>query len=99
MKNLKKLEKVVEEVLRKDDLAKKDDCYLILQVISKLYPYEVGKQFKTVMFNAKNNGISFESITRCRRKLQERNPELRNENIRRKRIISEKKYIKYSKQS
>ena len=31
------------------------------------------------MFNAKNKGISFESITRCRRKLQEKNPELRDE--------------------
>ena len=96
---LKKLETVVEEILRKDKLAREDDCYLILQVISKLYPYEVGKQFATVMFNAKNKGISFESITRCRRKLQEKNPELRDEETAKMRNKKQKEYIKYSKQS
>ena len=65
-------------------------------MISKLYPYEVGKQFATVMFNAKNKGISFESITRCRRKLQEKNPELRDEETVKNRNKKQKEYIKYS---
>ena len=52
-----------------------------LKVIEKLYPYEIGKKFKDVMFNAKNKGISFESITRCRRKLQKKYPELKDEKI------------------
>ena len=51
------------------------------------------------MFNAKNKGISFESITRCRRKLQEKNPELRDEETVRKRNKKQEEYIKYSKQS
>lgn len=97
MKSLKRLEEIVEEILRNDQLAREDDCYLILQVISKIYPYEIGKRFETVMFNAKNKGISFESITRCRRKLQERNPELRDEETVKKRNKKQKEYIKYSK--
>ncbi len=97
MKSLKRLEEIVEEILRNDQLAREDDCYLILQVISKIYPYEIGKRFETVMFNAKNKGISFESITRCRRKLQERNPELRDEETVKKRNEKQKEYIKYSK--
>ena len=49
------------------------------------------------MFNAKNKGISFESITRCRRKLQKRYPELKNEETASKRNKKQKEYIKYAK--
>jgi hypothetical protein len=51
------------------------------------------------MFNAKNKGISFESITRCRRKLQEKNYELRDEATVNKRTIREKEFIKYAQQN
>ena len=78
------LEDYVFEILRNDELSRRDDCYLILKVIEKLYPYEIGKKFKDVMFNAKNKGISFESITRCRRKLQKKYPELKDEKISKK---------------
>lgn len=97
MKKLKKLEVIVEEILRNDELTRKDDCYLILQVVRRLYPYDVGEKFETVMFNAKNKGISFESITRIRRKLQEKNPELKDEETAKKRNIIQNEYIKYSK--
>lgn len=72
---------------------------MILKVISKLYPYEVGKRFETVMFNAKNKGISFESITRCRRKVQEKKPELKDEKTANIREKKQNRFIKYSKQS
>ena len=93
MKKLKKLEVIVEEILRNDELSRKDDCYLILQVVRRLYPYDVGEKFETVMFNAKNKGISFESITRIRRKLQEKNPELKDEETAKKRNIIQNEYI------
>ena len=48
------------------------------------------------MFNAENKGISFESITRCRRKLQEKNPELRDEETANMRNEKQKEYIKYA---
>lgn len=98
MKQLKRLEEIVEEILKNDELSRKDDCYLILQVVTKLYPYEIGKKFETVMFNAKSKGISFESITRCRRKLQEKNPELKDEETVKIRNAKQKDYIKYSEQ-
>ena len=64
-----------------------------------LYPNEVGKKFESVMFNAKNKGISFESITRCRRKLQEKNPELKDEETVKRRSVKEKEFIRYSQQN
>ena len=99
MTYLKRLEEVVKEILINEKLARKDDCYLILKVVSKLYPYEIGKNFNEVMFNAKKKGISFESITRCRRKVQEKNPHLRDEETVKKRKIMQKQYIKYSHDS
>ena len=95
---LKNLEKVVEEILRKDVLARIDDCYLILEVVRKTYPFEVGKTFATVMFGAKNKGISFESITRARRKIQKKYPELKDEEIAEIRKNEQKEYIEYSKE-
>ena len=86
------LEDYVFEILRNDELSRRDDCYLILKVIEKLYPYEIGNKF-----NAKNKGISFESITRCRRKLQKKYPELKDEKISNLRNQKQKEYIDYSK--
>lgn len=98
MARLIKLEKVVKKILEDDELARKDDCYLILQVISKLYPHEIGKKFETVMFGAKSKGISFESITRCRRKLQEKHTQLKDEETAKARGNKKKEYINYSRQ-
>lgn len=95
---LKNIEKVVEEILRKDNLAKTDDCYLILEVVRKLYPYDVGKTFATVMFDAKNKGINFESITRARRKVQEKYPELKDEETVEIRNQEQEEYRKYAKE-
>lgn len=99
MAQLRTLKNLVEEILRNDKLARKDDCYLILQVISRLYPYEVGKNFEAVMFNAKNKGISFESITRCRRKVQEKNSELVDKETFIMRKAKQKEYIEFSKKN
>ena len=95
---LKNLERTVEEILRTDKLAQKDDCYLILEVIRKIYPFEVGKTFAQVMFDAKSKGISFESITRARRKLQKKYPELKDEETAEIRDKEQQEYIEYSKE-
>lgn len=95
---IKNIEKIVEKILRTDELAQKDDCYLILKVIQNLYPLEVGKTFETVMFGAKNKGISFESITRARRKLQKKYPELKDKETAEIRQAEEKEYIEYSRE-
>lgn len=95
---LKKLEKTIEEILREDELARRDDCYLILETIRKIYPYEVGKKFEEVMFGAKNKGISFESITRARRKIQKKYPELKNQEMAEIRNEEQREYIEFAKE-
>ena len=95
---LKNLEKVVQEILEKDILTRKDDCYLILEVVRKLYPFEVGKTFADVMFNAKRKGISFESITRARRKVQRKYPELKDEETSEIRNNEQKEYQEFAKE-
>lgn len=99
LERLKNIERVVEEILRKDELARKDDCYLILEVIRRYYPFEVGKTFASVMFNAKSKGVSFESITRARRKIQKKYPELKVEEVAEIRDAEQEEYIKYSKEN
>lgn len=96
---LQSLKKVVEEILQKDKLARKDDCYLILEVIRKMFPLEVGKTFASVMFNAKSKGISFESITRVRRKIQKKYPELKDKETAELRDAEQKEYIYFSRES
>lgn len=93
---LKNLEKIVEGIIRNDKLAREDDCYLILKVVEKIYPNEVGKTFTDVMFNAKSRGINLESITRCRRKLQERYPELKENETSIIREQEQEAYINYA---
>lgn len=95
---IKNIEKVVEKILREDELAQKDDCYLIFRVIQQIYPTEVSKTFTEVMFNAKNKGIVFESITRARRKLQKKYPELKDKETAEIRQAEEKEYIEYSRE-
>lgn len=95
---LKNLEKIIKEILEKDKLARTDDCYLILEVIRILYPSEMGKTFAQVMFGAKNKGISFESITRARRKVQAKYPELKDEETSEIRNREQKEYIEFSRE-
>lgn len=74
---LVRLASVVKEILETDALAREDDCYLMLKVIERTHPEEVGKTFREVMLHAKSNKINFESIRRCRQKVQEKHPELK----------------------
>ena len=80
-KDLIKLSDLVKEILEKDELAREDDCYLMLKVIEKTHPEETGKTFAEVMLNAKKNKINFESIRRCRQKVQEKYPHLKNKKV------------------
>ncbi len=79
-KELRKIADIVKEILEQDELARTDDCYLMLKVLEITHPNEVGKAFKEVMLNAKRNKINFESIRRCRQKVQEKYPELKDMN-------------------
>lgn len=38
-----KLTETIKEILEQDELARKDDCYLVLKVLEQTHPQEVGK--------------------------------------------------------
>ena len=97
MQKLMKVEEVVEQILRKDEYARSNDVYLILRYISKVYPYEIGKKFEEAMTNVSKKGLSFESITRARRKIQNKYPELKNDKVANFRDKKQKEYIAYSR--
>ena len=99
MQKLMKVEKIVEQILRKDEYARNNDVYLILKYVSRVYPYEIGKKFEEVMTNVSKKGLSFESITRARRKIQNKYPELKNNKIANFRDKKQKDYIAYSRKN
>ena len=95
MKKLLRIEEIVEQILREDIYSRSNDIYLILRYVLKVYPYEAGKKFEQVMTNMEKKGLSFESITRARRKIQNKYPELRNEKIANLRNEKQNDYINY----
>lgn len=97
MRKLIKVEEVVEQILRQDKYSRNNDIYLILKYITKVYPYEVGKRFEEAMTNVSKKGLSFESITRARRKIQNKYPELKNDKVANFRDKKQKEYIAYSR--
>ena len=99
MPKLIKVEEIVEQILRQDNYSRNNDVYLILKFITKVYPYEVGKKFEEVMSNVSKKGLSFESITRARRKLQNKYPELKDEKVANLRDKKQKEYIAYSRKN
>lgn len=99
MQKLIKVEEVVEQILRQDKYSRNNDIYLILKYITKVYPYEVGKRFEEAMTNVSKKGLSFESITRARRKIQNKYPELKNDKVANFRDKKQKEYIAYSRKN
>lgn len=99
MSKIIKVEEIVEEILRQDIYSRNNDVYLIFKYITKVYPYEAGRKFEEVMSNVSKKGLSFESITRARRKLQNKYPELKNERIANFRNKKQKEYIAYSRKN
>ena len=98
IKRLRNIKKIVKEILEDDKLARTDDCYLILEVIRRLYPNEICKKFYDVMFNAKYKGISFESITRARRQVQKQYPKLKNNKVAEIRDKEQNEYREFAKE-
>ena len=92
---LNRIADIVKAILEEDKLAREDDCYLMLKVLEKTHPEEVGKRFSEVMLNAKRNKINFESIRRCRQKVQEKNPQLKNIKTAEAREAEQEEYLEY----
>ena len=87
-----------KEILQNDIYSRENDGYLQSEVIGKLEPELAKKDFKTVMRNLQNVGISIESITRARRKFFEDNPELKIDKAEKARREKEQEYyLEYSR--
>ena len=93
---LKDLHKLVEEILRVDDNAKVDDCYLYAILVSKLNPTACNYSFVYVMTHSKEFGLPIlDSVTRCRRKVLNEFPELKIKEVQEKRAENENIHREY----
>ena len=91
------IKKIVYKILEKDKLAREDDWYLIQQTLIEMLPCNQGTAFGQVLQGMKINGISFEAITRQRRKFLEENPQLKEQNIENiRRQEEEEYYLEYA---
>lgn len=94
----KNIKKTVYKILEKDTLAREDDWYLIQQTLMQMLPCNQGTAFGQVLQGMKIKGISFEAITRTRRKFFEEYPECKNSEITLVRDKEEENYfMEYSR--
>ena len=87
------IKKTVYKILQEDSYAREDDWYLIQQVLMELLPCNSGTAFGQVLQGMKVQGISFEAITRQRRKFLEENPQLKVESVENIRRKEEEEYL------
>ena len=88
----KNIKKTVYKILQEDSYAREDDWYLIQQTLMQMLPCNTGTAFGQVLIGMKVKGISFEAITRQRRKFLEENPQLRVQNVEKARREEEEEY-------
>lgn len=77
MNRLKRVEQIVRKVLEEYPETRDDDFVLLTHVYYMFNPEIIGSSFNLVMLGHKEYGLPpFESVTRCRRKLQAKCKEL-----------------------
>jgi hypothetical protein len=95
----KDTKEIVYQTLAVNEKTREDDWLLIETVVCKMLPVHQYTPFTCVLDQMRKNGISFESITRHRRKFFEINPSLNPDNIDRLRrneeIIYHEEYSKH----
>lgn len=95
MPRINLIEPLVEEALINNKACRGDNFILYLEVLKKYI--DTNLSLKEVFLHHKELGIpALETITRCRRKLQERNPELRDENAFQLRSSEQKEFVDYA---
>ncbi len=97
MAKFKTYESVVFNILKSFPLARSDDYFLMSKVCEQLSPDLCGKPFKQVMQEHKKSGLpNWETVSRCRRKVQEKHPELKNPETALIRAIEQEDYKGYA---
>lgn len=93
----KDVAKTTRKILLEEPYSRENDGYLIRRVIEILEPDLYKQNFKAIMDNLQFTGISFESITRARRKFFEENPQLKVEKTEiARREKEEEYYLEYA---
>ena len=98
MNRRREIKRTAYKILQEDENARENDNYLILRVVQELEPSIAGTAFSNVMQQIGFRGISFEGITRIRRKFSEENPQLKVESVEKARREKDEEYREeYSK--
>lgn len=99
MKNIKKTQDLVKEILMEEPAARNSDMVLYYMVCLRKNASALGKPFAEVIINLqKLNLPSIASVERARRKMQERYPNLASDKkVKAMREEQEEIYRKYSK--
>ena len=85
--------KIVYNILENDKYAREDDNYLIFKTLNVMTGIDKSTAIVNVLNSMKYKGISFESITRHRRKWLENHPEIKEKlKARKKREQEEENY-------
>ena len=98
VKKLKKLEDVIEPILKQQPQTREDDFLLYAEIIKVYNPKLLQISALTFFICHKELKIpNIKSVERIRRKIQEKYPELASERAKRKRAEEKEVYITYSK--
>ena len=97
MSKLHTMEKIVLEVLEEHPQTRQDDYILMLKVCEKTNPKILDCTFKLAMKLHHFQMPNWETVTRCRRKIQAKRPDLVAPVTARKRRKQEEEYRKYAK--
>lgn len=99
-KKLYELQKIVKEILEHDPKARDDDMYLYITYVK----HQMGNQdysfeliFANKEYRINHNIRTFSGVERCRRKMQEKYPELTNDYHKKIRGEEQKIYEEYAK--
>ena len=100
MSKKKNIEALVLDALRTNIRARKDDFILYGSVLKRM-GIDLGISLYTFLSTAREfyNAPSFESVTRCRRHIQEQMPELKDKETAEARQNEQYEFYKYSKTS
>ncbi len=98
MQKLRTMEKIVYEILQESKIARKDDYYLMVKVCEKLCPDLLDTSFRRVMTHHYALDLpNWETVTRVRRRIQRKHPELAENMTRLNREREKRRYRNYSK--
>jgi hypothetical protein len=97
MKDINSIEKIIKKILVKFPDSREDDFILYCYTCREMTPITSKSEFYDAMIPHKNYGLpTFETVTRARRKIFEKCPELKPENITKSRKKRENEFKNYA---